>query len=70
MVRMQEIDCLISTKEEDLGKEVIVQGSKDKVISRSYILTVKLHDEPNIELVGHEWELMSFRLAETHKMLL
>jgi hypothetical protein len=69
-VKLQEIDCLISTKEEDRGNSVVVQGSKDRVTSKTYILAVRLHDEPNIEIVGHEWEVITFHIAESHKMLL
>lgn len=70
MIKMQEIDCLISTKEEDKGNEVVVQGGKDKLSGKTYILAVRLHDEPNIESVGHEWEVTTFHVAEAHKMLL
>lgn len=70
LVNMQELDCLVSTKEEDEGKEVIVSGDKGKITNNSYVLTLALHQQPDLEVVGHEWEIIEFQLAETHKMLL
>jgi hypothetical protein len=69
MVRMQEVDCLISTKEEDKENMVIFSGDKGKVDERQYILVLSLNKDPDLEAVGHEWEIVQFRLAESHKMI-
>lgn len=67
---MQEIDCLVSTKEEDEEKgEVVVQGGASNIIGNTYIFTLSLHDEPDIESVGHGWKVTEFRLAQKLKMI-
>lgn len=70
LVRMQEVNCLVSTKEEDQEEMVIVSGDKSKIMETSYLLVLTLNREPNLEEVGHEWEIVQFRLAESHKMIL
>ncbi len=50
-------------------KGEVVQGSKDTIVSNNYIMTLQLHDEPDIEAVGHAWKITSFRLAQKLKML-
>lgn len=73
-VKTQEIDCLVSTKKEDLenesGQEVIVKGSPDVITSNTYYVAMTLHDNPELEEVGHIWKVTDFKLAEKHKMLL
>jgi hypothetical protein len=69
-VKVQEIDCLESIKEEDIGKDIIVQGSDKQIVSNTYIVTLTLHDEPDLEAVGHTWKITEFRLAGKQKMLL
>src|SRR3990167_792449 len=64
MIRMQDIDCLISTKPEDEGKDVIISGGENNITSSSYMISLMLHDNPDLESVGHIWRIVDFRLAE------
>jgi len=69
---VQEIDCSVSTKEEDLesGVEVVVSGDTRNIVSNTYFVTLTLHDSPDLENVGHIWKISDFKLAENRKMLL
>lgn len=69
MIRMQDVDCLVSTKPEDEDKDVIISGGVNNITSNTYLVSLMLHDNPDLEAVGHVWKIVDFRLAETHKML-
>lgn len=69
---VQEIDCMISTKIEDIeaGEEVIISGNTSDVIRKHYQVTLTLHSDADLENVGHEWEIADFKIAQLTKMLL
>ena len=71
-VQLQEIECNVSTKEEDLesGVEVVISGDTKNIVSNTYYVTLTLHDNPDLENVGHIWKITDFKLAENRKMIL
>jgi len=36
----------------------IVDGSDDNIMGYDFIYSLKIHTEPDIETVGHKWELV------------
>lgn len=68
--KVQEVDCLVQEKPDENGAEVVISGNLNNIISNTYVFIITMHDEPDVESVGHEWKVVDFRKAEGHKMLL
>ena len=53
IVETQEIDCRVSTKNEN----EIIEGHDNQIKKNSWRITISRHDEPNMEMTGHYWEV-------------
>lgn len=49
---------------------MIIAGDPKNIVSNTYFVTFTLHDNPDLENVGHIWKISDFKLAENRKMLL
>lgn len=56
IVTTQEIDCKVSIEDE----EKIVEGSMDNLMQNQWRFTITRHDDPDIELTGHYWQVTEF----------
>jgi len=63
-IQVQEIYCNISNK-----TKKIVDGGEDKVLRARYNFVLTLHDNPDLEMSGHPWELIEIQPIENVKML-
>jgi len=63
-IKVQEIFCNIS-----VTKKTVVDGGDDRVMSSDYLFAVRLHQEPDFELVGHKWEIVDIQPREVIKLL-
>ncbi|KRX00901.1 hypothetical protein PPERSA_09507 [Pseudocohnilembus persalinus] len=63
-IKMQEIYCNV---DDITGK--IVDGSDDRVMAYDFIFGVRLHTDPDLETVGHKWELIEVQPQQVVKML-
>ena len=52
-ITTQEIHCMLSRKE----KNKIVDGADDRVMQNQYNFVLTRHQNPDIEVVGHLWEM-------------
>lgn len=52
-INCQEIYCHVS-----IHKNKIVDGADDRIIQKSYNVVFAMHDNPDLEEVGHIWELV------------
>ncbi len=52
-INMQEIHCFISKKDGS-----IVDGDEDRLMSYEYRFALQLHENPDLEEIGHEWEIV------------
>ena len=52
---MQEIDCKVLVKD---GK--IKEGGDDNIVQSTYRIVLSRHDDPDIALTGHYWEIVEF----------
>jgi hypothetical protein len=48
-----EIDCKVSSKD----RTKIVEGEPDNIMQNSWRVTFSRHEDPDIELTGHYWEV-------------
>ncbi len=55
-INVQEISCKVSVKDEN----EITEGSEDAIMSSTYRIVMSRHDEPDIALTGHYWEIVEF----------
>jgi hypothetical protein len=65
IVTTQEIDCKVSIKDE----EEIVEGSIDNLLQNQWRYTITRHDNPDIELTGHYWQVSEFAKVGELKQL-
>lgn len=56
IVTTQEIDCKVCIKDETTVKE----GSVDNLMQNSWRFTLTRHDNPDIEVTGHYWQVTEF----------
>ena len=61
---MQEIHCMISKKTGE-----IVDGEDDRLMSYEYRFALQLHDSPDIEEIGHEWQIVEVQPTQAIKLL-
>lgn len=57
-IRVNELDCRISTKKENKGE--IVEGGEESIAMNTYRFIISHHENPDIELCGHYWEIREF----------
>lgn len=55
-IQVQEINCKVSIKNENEIKE----GGEDNILQTVYRIVLSRHDEPDIALTGHYWEIVEF----------
>ena len=53
IIDTQEIHCRVSTKED----AAVIEGDDNSIKSTSWRLTISRHDDPDIEMTGHYWEV-------------
>lgn len=61
----QEINCKVSTKD----PEKIIEGDENDIEKAVYKVTLRRHDEPDLALTGHYWEIIEFERYEVVKQL-
>lgn len=61
----QEINCKVSKK----NPEQVVEGSMNDLEKSVYKITLARHDEPDMALTGHYWEVVEFEKHEAVKQL-
>ena len=55
-ISTQEIHCNISKKENK-----IVDGADDRIMQNSYNFVLCLHENPDLEEIGHHWQLIEIQ---------
>jgi len=63
-IRIQEIHCNISKK-----TEKIVDGADDRVLQNRYNFVLSPHENPDLEVVGHQWVITEVIPVEAVHML-
>jgi len=63
-IRVQEIHCNISKK-----TNKVVDGREDKVMQQRFNFVLTMHENPDLELSGHPWELVEILPVEAVHML-
>ena len=53
IVETQEIDCRVSVKDEN----EVIEGHDNQIKKNSWRITISVHEDPNIEMTGHYWEV-------------
>ena len=61
----QEINWKISVKEPNK----IIEGDENNIEKAVYKITLRRHDEPDLALTGHYWEVIEFEKYEAVKQL-
>lgn len=46
-----------------------MDGGDDRIMSYDYLFALRLHTEPDLESVGHKWELVELQPREVLKLL-
>ena len=64
-ITMQDMNCKVSAK----NPEEIVEGGENEIQQWIYKITVKLHDEADIAVTGHYWEIVEFERHDQRKQL-
>lgn len=67
IVSTQEIDCKICTKKDTAGD--IKSGGDDNIMGNSWRITISRHQEPDIEVTGHYWEVTELQKVGEMKQL-
>ena len=57
IIDTQEINLKICSKSEE---EKITDGGEDEIMKNSWRFTISRHEDPDIEVTGHYWEVTSF----------
>lgn len=55
-VAVQEIDCKVLAKQPDQVKE----GDDSRIVQATYRIVLARHQEPDVALAGHYWEIVEF----------
>jgi len=63
-IRVQEIHCNINKK-----TNKVVDGREDKVIQQRFNFVLSMHENPDLEISGHPWELVEILPVEAVHML-
>jgi len=63
-IRVQEVYCNINKK-----TNKVVDGGEDRVMQNRFNFMLTLHDNPDLELSGHPWELVEILPVEAVHML-
>jgi len=64
-INVQEIDCKVLLKDENEIKE----GGDNNIMQNIYRIVLSRHDDPDIELTGHYWEIVEFQKVGELKQL-
>ena len=49
----------MSVKKENKGE--IIEGSENAIMKISWMVTLSRHDDPDIEMTGHYWEVTNIQ---------
>ena len=61
-----DIDCRISLKNE----QEVAGGSDNKIVQTTWRVVIQRHDDPDIALTGHYWEICEFnKLGELQQIV-
>ena len=52
IINTQEIDCKVNMKD-----GAVHEGSEDAIMKNSWRITLSRHEDPDIEVTGHYWEV-------------
>lgn len=64
------IDCTeINCKVESKNPEIIKEGSDDAINKISWRFTLSRHENPEVEVTGHYWEITTFEKVGELKQL-
>jgi hypothetical protein len=63
-IEVQEINCKVNIKDGS-----IKEGKDDEIVDATYRIALSLHDNPDIELAGHYWEIVEFNKVGELKRL-
>lgn len=55
-IEVQEINCRVSVKDEN----EIKQGSEESIMQTTYRIVLSRHEEPDLALTGHYWQIVEF----------
>ena len=55
-LEVQEINCKVNLKDENEIKE----GSEDSIVQVTYRIVLSRHDDPDMAMTGHYWEIVEF----------
>lgn len=65
IMEITEINCKVSAKNTD----EITEGADDFINKISWRFTITRHENPDIEVTGHYWQITEFGKVGEHKML-
>ena len=63
-IQTQEIYCNISTVDKR-----IVDGDDERLMRYEFSFALTLHSSPDVEAVGHSWEIIEIQPKEVLKLL-
>jgi hypothetical protein len=55
-IKMQEIHCMVHK----ITKK-IMDGDVDRLMSMDFRFALTLHDSPDLEIIGHKWEIIELQ---------
>jgi hypothetical protein len=65
-VQIQEISCRVSIKDE----EEVKKGGDDHIMQSIYRIVLSRHEDPDIALAGHYWEIVEFnKVGEMNQLI-
>lgn len=53
IIDTNELNCKVCVKD----KETIKEGGEDHIMKNSWRITLSRHEDPDIEIYGHYWEV-------------
>jgi len=64
-IEVQEINCKVNAKDGS-----IKEGGIDSIMDSTYRITLSRHEDPDIELAGHYWEIVEFnKVGELQRLV-
>lgn len=65
-IQVQEINCQVSLKDED----EIKKGGDDHILQTVYRIVLSRHEDPDIAVAGHYWEIVEFnKVGEMNQLV-
>ena len=61
---------MVKTGEQYIGGgEGQTQGGDGRLLSNTYRIVLQIHEEPNVEVTGHYWEIVEFNKVGEVRMI-